>query len=414
MYVLSHSAFVISIKNEFAKQEMEVLMIDLKQSVQYIKGVGPSRAKLLSLLGVNTVEDLINYYPRTYEDRTKIKKIEELQDGEDALIEAVTVTAATVFKLRRNMSVSKVMVQDDTGRCLKKIDNKGRGPGEYLRIESIDINTEKEELMLVDGMSDKLFFYDLDGNFKSIHSIRYFQTENTLCLRDSVFLHISAPSQNFGNEGLYGYALVLSKGNENFLKGYRYLPLQVGYKGGGQIFKGYERSCYHPIYSDTIYQILSDTTYGPIFYFKIKNSSWEKYHNSDRFVDIDGSEEGVFTLLYENQDFFLGYIADKKKKGNYMQPFLYDKMKDKTYLLRWCDYYEHLKELDYFEGYEARGIFEDYFIAHVSFSTLDQYNIFERVKDGALKITNPELERVIQNLNTDSNPVLILTKFKHL
>ena len=51
-------------------------MIDLKQSVQYIKGVGPSRAKLLSLLGVNTVEDLINYYPRTYEDRTKIKKIE--------------------------------------------------------------------------------------------------------------------------------------------------------------------------------------------------------------------------------------------------------------------------------------------------------------------------------------------------
>jgi len=308
----------------------------------------------------------------------------------------------------------RVFIYDDTGRCLKKIDNKGRGPGEYLRIESIDINTEKEELMLVDGMSDKLFFYDLGGNFKSIHSIRYFQTENTLCLRDSVFLHISAPSQNFGNEGLYGYALVLSKGNENFLKGYRYLPLQVGYKGGGQIFKGYERSCYHPIYSDTIYQILSDTTYGPIFYFKIKNSSWEKYHNSDRFVDIDGSEEGVFTLLYENQDFFLGYIADKKKKGNYMQPFLYDKMKDKTYLLRWCDYYEHLKELDYFEGYEARGIFEDYFIAHVSFSTLDQYNIFERVKDGALKITNPELERVIQNLNTDSNPVLILTKFKHL
>ena len=162
------------------------------------------------------------------------------------------------------------------------------------------------------------------------------------------------------------------------------------------------------------YGVKSIKNHGTTFYFKIKNSSWEKYHNSDRFVDIDGSEEGVFTLLYENQDFFLGYIADKKKKGNYMQPFLYDKMKDKTYLLRWCDYYEHLKELDYFEGYEARGIFEDYFIAHVSFSTLDQYNIFERVKDGALKITNPELERVIQNLNTDSNPVLILTKFKHL
>ena len=93
-------------------------MIDLKQSVQYIKGVGPNRVKLFNLLGVYTVEDLINYYPRAYEDRTKIKKIEELQDGEEALIEAVTVSGVSVFKLRKNMTVSKVLVQDDTGRCL--------------------------------------------------------------------------------------------------------------------------------------------------------------------------------------------------------------------------------------------------------------------------------------------------------
>ena len=93
-------------------------MIDLKQSVQYIKGVGPSRVKLLNLLGVYTVEDLINYYPRAYEDRTKVKKIEELQDEEDALIEAVTISGVSVFRLRKNMTISKVLVQDDTGRCL--------------------------------------------------------------------------------------------------------------------------------------------------------------------------------------------------------------------------------------------------------------------------------------------------------
>lgn len=93
-------------------------MIDLKQSVQYIKGVGPNRAKLFNSLGVFTVEDLINYYPRTYEDRTKVKKIEELEDGETALIEAVTVTGVTISKIRRNMSIARVMVQDDTGRCV--------------------------------------------------------------------------------------------------------------------------------------------------------------------------------------------------------------------------------------------------------------------------------------------------------
>ena len=72
-------------------------MIDLKQNIQYIKGIGPNRAKLFNLLGIYTVEDLINYYPRTYQDRTNIKKIEDLQDGEEALIEAVTVSGISMF-----------------------------------------------------------------------------------------------------------------------------------------------------------------------------------------------------------------------------------------------------------------------------------------------------------------------------
>ena len=93
-------------------------MIDLKQSVQFIKGVGPSRVRLLNILGIYTIEDLISYYPRTYEDRTKITKIAELQDGQSAMIEAVTTSGASTARLRRNMTITKVIVEDDTGRAL--------------------------------------------------------------------------------------------------------------------------------------------------------------------------------------------------------------------------------------------------------------------------------------------------------
>ena len=93
-------------------------MIDLKQSVQFIKGVGPSRVKLLNILGIYTIGDLISYYPRTYEDRTKITKIAELQDGQSAMIEAVTTSGASTARLRRNMTITKVIVEDDTGRAL--------------------------------------------------------------------------------------------------------------------------------------------------------------------------------------------------------------------------------------------------------------------------------------------------------
>ena len=49
----------------------EKTLQELSKEIQYIKGVGPSRAKLLNKLGIETLEDLITYYPRDYEDRGK-------------------------------------------------------------------------------------------------------------------------------------------------------------------------------------------------------------------------------------------------------------------------------------------------------------------------------------------------------
>ena len=37
--------------------------------IQYLKGIGPAKAKLFERLEVQTVQDLLHYYPRTYQDR---------------------------------------------------------------------------------------------------------------------------------------------------------------------------------------------------------------------------------------------------------------------------------------------------------------------------------------------------------
>lgn len=66
-------------------------LINLKKEIQYVKGVGPNRVKLLNKLGIYTLEDIITYFPREYEDRGKIKKITELVNGEEALISAYPV-----------------------------------------------------------------------------------------------------------------------------------------------------------------------------------------------------------------------------------------------------------------------------------------------------------------------------------
>ena len=91
-------------------------MVDLNKDVKYVKTVGPNRVKLLNKLKIYTLKDLITYFPRDYEDRSKPKKIYECVDGEETLIEAIAVNK--IIEIRRGkMIISKLTVRDETGIC---------------------------------------------------------------------------------------------------------------------------------------------------------------------------------------------------------------------------------------------------------------------------------------------------------
>jgi ATP-dependent DNA helicase RecG len=82
--------------------------------VQYVKGVGPSLAEALQRLGVATAEDLILHFPRDYQDRTHLTPISQLTDGETATVIA-RVASADSRKARTGITVTRVVVEDDTG-----------------------------------------------------------------------------------------------------------------------------------------------------------------------------------------------------------------------------------------------------------------------------------------------------------
>ncbi len=90
--------------------------MELNKDVKYIKGVGPNRVKLLNKLGIYTLKDLINYYPRTYEDRSIPKEIANCVDGEEVLIEAIACNRLSDIKLR-GKTMQKLQVRDETGGC---------------------------------------------------------------------------------------------------------------------------------------------------------------------------------------------------------------------------------------------------------------------------------------------------------
>lgn len=93
-------------------------MIDLKKEVQFVKGVGPSRATLLNKLGIYNLQDLITYFPRSHEDRGKPKNISELVNGEEALICAFPMGRMSEARIRNNLTIYKLLVRDETGSAL--------------------------------------------------------------------------------------------------------------------------------------------------------------------------------------------------------------------------------------------------------------------------------------------------------
>jgi ATP-dependent DNA helicase RecG len=83
--------------------------------IEFIKGVGPARAELLvKELAIATYEDLLQYYPFRYEDRTRFYHINELEDGMPLVQVAARIVSFEVIghKYKQRLVAH---VTDDTG-----------------------------------------------------------------------------------------------------------------------------------------------------------------------------------------------------------------------------------------------------------------------------------------------------------
>ncbi len=86
--------------------------MNTSDSVEVISGIGPAVAKKLKTLGIETVEDLLNYYPRRYNDFSNLQSISKIRPGE--------VTIKGVFKqvkgrhVRGRLHITEAVLSDET------------------------------------------------------------------------------------------------------------------------------------------------------------------------------------------------------------------------------------------------------------------------------------------------------------
>lgn len=91
------------------------MALRLESDVQYLKGVGPKLGALFSRHGMKTVLDLLQNYPRAYEDRRAARHIASLKAGDVVSLKAKIARVASFNMGRSARKTYDVVIQDHTG-----------------------------------------------------------------------------------------------------------------------------------------------------------------------------------------------------------------------------------------------------------------------------------------------------------
>ena len=107
---------VCSTENEAADSSDAEERANLSMPMQYIKGIGPKRARLLGKLGITTIQEALFCFPRRYEDRRRIEKIARLRPSDKpTTIYGVVRASGVTVSPKQHAKIFELMIGDDTG-----------------------------------------------------------------------------------------------------------------------------------------------------------------------------------------------------------------------------------------------------------------------------------------------------------
>ncbi len=87
--------------------------MDLYDGLENLKGVGPAISAQFKSMGITTIADLLNYFPRTYKDFSEVTKIKNIQPGQVTI--SAQISSVRGRYVRRGMHITEAVATDDTG-----------------------------------------------------------------------------------------------------------------------------------------------------------------------------------------------------------------------------------------------------------------------------------------------------------
>lgn len=81
-----------------------------------VKGIGPKKAELLNNMGIFTMEDMLNHYPVSYEDRSTITPLSEVSADHVYFVSGIVIKKIKNFAPGRAGRMLRLLIEDDTDR----------------------------------------------------------------------------------------------------------------------------------------------------------------------------------------------------------------------------------------------------------------------------------------------------------
>ena len=306
-----------------------------------------------------------------------------------------------------------------TGKFLRKISSKGQGPGEYTETISTFWDGNKEQICVWGNM--QYIFYNIDGTLS--HKINKFNPNirEFIAFED---LYVGYVHNTSGNSSIriafYDKTGVLLDSIPNY-RVWKKTHTWSTYGNDARVFVFHDELYYKDIYCDTLYHIKNFALYPRYIFI-----------TGDLSVPYEIQEDGQYNLLaainggeYDRYD---KYIV------------IYKMLEDNKHLYFTMEYRKHLYPVIYYKTEDELQIMPPVSIPrpnrdwkiplHGFENDLDEglpfwpqqmiscnemmcvYTVEELFQLDASKIIDTKLKNVLNRLDEDSNPVVVIAKLK--
>jgi hypothetical protein len=291
------------------------------------------------------------------------------------------------------------------GKFINKIGKVGRGPGEYNRPMDVSVDTITKNIYILDF--DRLLKYDYNGEFIKVHKLGK-KAMNVKEYKEGIFLTDDMNYQYAEPDNRFSIYFYSEDEEKQIAKVDCPKKDKIPFSICSPIMYRFNQNTFLKDYWDnTVYKV--ENPFNLVEHAFINTGKFKFREKDDQSLFTGEKNQGEeLVISIENMsesDRFIFMLANKGL-------FFYDKTSGKTQ----CCEFNRLNQKAYnFKNDLTKGptlITTSFPFKEVDNNTFVTFNhAYEFFEDG-VDTTNPKIKKLLQNLQPEDNPILVLVKLK--